>query len=294
MDAGVDMNDVKLLRAAIPPETNLLVGIPCNEKFVNTEFTFSFPQLVLPDCRVGFYISGKDTVFDMREEIAEKAIQGGFTHCVMLDVDMVYPPLTILRLLASGKDIVNGFSVTRTMPHDPIYSAWTEDDMFVGSDGRAYVRTWPTDNNTPQGNPLYGAQRVNIVGGAALCIKTDVFRKLADDDPYKRFFAWEEGMGEDVYFSRRCDNAGYELYTIADLIVKHIATFSVVPSYNHELKTWGVSYDNSPKTEKPHDVSERETETLKNMKETIDQAISGDVDEESDFAKSLGKLTRGE
>ena len=185
---------------------------------------------------------GPDLV-GMRTDAVVHALKHGHDRILMLDSDMVYRPETLTMLETAGVDVICGFSLDRGAPYRP---NWFVAPKTRVNDPYAFDRAWPTNTGDAAGEPLHGPQRAYVVGGAALYVRTDVFRRV----PRPWFqFEWKElsdgtrtRVGEDAWFSYQCRRAGVKLYCHVDLLIGHLVTMPVVPEYDVNRKEWRSKY----------------------------------------------------
>jgi hypothetical protein len=117
-----------------------------------------------------------------RNTIAERAVDGGFSHVLFIDSDMTFPQHTAKRLLKANKDII-GCNAAGRETGNPV----------ITTDINGEILNYVTDD----------IKEVDFIGMAVTLIKTDVFRKMKK--PW--FFAPpREGtnviISEDVAFCR--------------------------------------------------------------------------------------------
>jgi hypothetical protein len=217
----------------------VLIGVPLTWGHVPAEAARSLWCLDVPADNHVVFQDGV-SVAHMREEIARLGLEGGFSHVFMADADMVYPKDCLTTLLSSGVEVVCGFSVQRRPPHLP---------LFGRSSGKRYLfrPTWPTDSGEPAGVRVRGLHEAAVVGGCGLLVRTDVFRRL--ERPWFSLSAQTDDgqpVGEDVFFSQRCRDAGIPLHCHVDVIVGHLASVNLVPTWlptpgRWEIEVQGVS-----------------------------------------------------
>lgn len=180
----------------------IILGIPL-ERSVSyaDQVFFNFMQIA----------SQGPAMFDMpygridvtRNLMATALLQSTYTHVLMLDIDHKHP-LDIIQRLARWPlifpevKVVSGLNFRRGEPYDPV--AGTDYDI----DGkRAILTDWPE-----------GLFKVKEVGGGSLLVHREVFEQL--EPPW--FFnvydhVWENSYpGEDIGFSRKCAEAGIDVY----------------------------------------------------------------------------------
>lgn len=151
-------------------------------------------------------------VGDARNEIARRAVEGGFDYVLMVDSDVVPPRDAIAMLSSHGEDLVTGYYVRGTS-YDGLTNAvrlggeWrdchSERDFAEMRDG--------------------GASLVEVRGNGLGCAWMS--RRLLGFVKHPRFvftrFANGNGFGEDYYFCQRCREAGVRVYVDARVGCKH-------------------------------------------------------------------------
>jgi hypothetical protein len=202
-----------------------------NSGMVNVEFSASMDFMEKPPGSELIYISGGRTVAECRNMAVDEARRANCTHLLQVDTDMIYPQDTIYRLLAHDVDVVCGFSVTRKPPHMPI----------LGREGLTryqWTSSWPTVSGDPDDEEsLLGLTASTIVGGAALLVKMSVFDAL--EEPYfDTHIENGELVGEDIYFSQHCRDAGFDLWCDTELIVAHFCSGYIQPLYDNAQGRW--------------------------------------------------------
>ena len=129
-------------------------------------------------------------------------------NILFVDDDMIFPPDTLRRLLAHGKDIIGVLSNSRKLPLQPTVQLL---DGSVLKHGEA-----------PQ--ELF---QVKAVGGGVLLIDTKVFDKI--DQPYFSMKTHPNGytlMGEDSWFCERAAQKGIDVWCDPTILIKHIGDFT--------------------------------------------------------------------
>jgi hypothetical protein len=221
--------------------TTVLIGVPCSWSSIPTSF---FDSLLNLDFTKGSQFSRRNgpTVASMRNMLADEARQGGFSHVLMLDADMIYAPDTLLRLLQSNREVICGFSVMRTSPHIPLFNR-------PGADGEPYsMRTcWPTETGERKSSALTGhVHEVHCAGGAGLLIQCSVFEKMGDIGTryFKQGIEDSHGheIGEDMYFAAECHKLGIKHHMDTSVCVPHMTNTTVMPEFDTEVDQWKTRY----------------------------------------------------
>lgn len=169
---------------------------------------------------------------EARNHIFKMALDNNFTHVLLCDDDMAFPPDTLTRLMAHDKDVVTGLYLKRDFPHIPCLF-----DDVAGDEGYCKFMLL-TGDNVPKEELI----RVTNMGFGAVLIKTAIFDKLTEYEPF-----WvtlgeiqKDGWCDDVAFFNKCRKAGVELYCDMSLQVGHMTTVTIFPKYVNG--TWYTEY----------------------------------------------------
>lgn len=142
-----------------------------------------------------------------RNLIAKRAMEGGYSHVLMVDSDIVVPFDCIENLLSPAADIVLGFYRRRDDPESRF-------EMFRYGDG------WDLMGDAD----LDGRDRIEVKGGGFGCAMMDakVFAKLRF--PWFEYEQWNDGqiLSEDLHFSRVAANAGIKTYADTRVLCGHV------------------------------------------------------------------------
>ena len=172
-----------------------------------------------------------------RNELVQKALELGVTHCLFLDSDMVFPVTTLRRLLSHGVDIVGGTYIARKPPHV----------MHGKAEGGALLEDWAQTNAI---NPRE-LQRVDALPFGCMLVKTSVLANVAeasDDLPFQTplYYNTLAGKqlieGEDYFFCRRARELGHLVHLdwIISVNLRHLGQeafqIPVSPAVEQEKK----------------------------------------------------------
>jgi|10_taG_2_1085330.scaffolds.fasta_scaffold00175_23 hypothetical protein len=198
------------------PEFKVYVGVLSNQATVPAPFAESLAQMARPRGTIVEFVTGK-TPDVMRTKIAQKTVDEGFTHALMLDTDMVYPHSTIWDLLLADKDIVSGFCVGRTEDDLPIFLVQNDTDKWL------FNRRWPPSTE--------GVHEVGATGGCALMVKHQVFRQV----PRPWFVRTQKNanggrVSPDVYFSVVAREHGFRVHCHVKVRAHHLVEYGFVPT----------------------------------------------------------------
>lgn len=156
-----------------------------------------------------------------REKIVEAVLKSEhFDFIWWLDDDMVFPQDTLSRLLSHGKPVVTALAYQRREPYNPCIFDWSPlpkheqpiAPKSVVEVGGIYDHVHDVEHT--------GLRKVDGCGAACSLVDVDVYRKL--DEAGKRPWYSNKNFGEDLYFSRLCNEAGIPIYADTDLIIGHL------------------------------------------------------------------------
>lgn len=180
----------------------IAVGIPLERNVPYAGMTF-FNFLQIAAQGPAFLDIKYSRVDVVRNLMASALLQSDYTHLLMLDIDHVHP-IDIVQRLARWLlvypeiQVISGLNFRRGAPFDPV--AGTE---FYASGRRKTLTQWDP-----------GIIKVKEVGGASLLVAREVFTKIKPpwffniyDDVLMNSFP-----GEDIGFSRKCAEAGIDIY----------------------------------------------------------------------------------
>jgi len=158
------------------------------------------------------------------------------THLLFVDDDIIIPsPDTVLLMMsfleAKPASIVSGLYYNKSFPHFPLIM------NTILKDGRLRFSFPIADKEIKKGNS--SVLKVGVVPGGFLLVKREVFETLpwppfVYNAPEIRALCMdpdEHPPGEDVYFSLKTREAGYELFVDMRRPLLHYAPKFVGPSW---------------------------------------------------------------
>lgn len=154
-----------------------------------------------------------------RNEIVDVGLTLNATHVFFMDVDMVFPELTLSKLLSHNVPIVGGYY------HRKI-SGFLSNVFQYDENHNLIAKFFPKS----------GLVEVDAIGTGCMLINTDVFKQLPV--PYFNYeLAPDKNrlMTEDNVFCRNAQNAGIKIYCDTNIRCGHIGEMIVTPS-DHESK----------------------------------------------------------
>lgn len=199
------------------PAMRVLVAIPTFDAGIKPATFESVANLDWGDNDVSYRsISGYDCAL-ARQHIANEAVERGFDYVFMVDYDVVVPSDALTMLMEWDEPVMLGYYAHQgsfAPPH---------------GDGKTCLCKPPSYHDQFTGAELLalreaGEHKVPIRGGGLGCalIKVDVFSRL--QYPYFKFVVYGDRhgvLGEDLYFCKKCRDAGMKLYGDARVACGH-------------------------------------------------------------------------
>ena len=190
----------------------LLVAVPTTD-YVHAEFMNSLTGLETKLARDGVdfdeKIVGGTLVYIARNKLAARAIEGGYTHVIWLDSDMVFKPDIVDDLMFCGKEMVCGAFVSRRPPYGPCVYTSIEDPANM-----IQVTNFGTE-------PF----RVDGCGFATVLTSVELLRDV--EEKFGACFRPTEKYGEDLAFCDRVKQLGREIWCEPTVRPGHIAHIPV-------------------------------------------------------------------
>jgi len=186
--------------------------------FIPLERTMSYVDSVLPQF-MRIAQRGADFIWGEYSPVAIGRNKAGiqllgtyFTHILMLDIDHIHP-VDIVERLAKWVvaypeiKIVGGLNYGRRPPYDPCIAIKKENKWLIPT-------AWE------HGKLL----KVDMLGTGSILIDKRVFEDITPPWFENDFSMWETGYyaGEDTVFSRKCAEAGIEMFCDPDVCSPHI------------------------------------------------------------------------
>lgn len=195
----------------------LMIAIPTFDH-VQAIFMDRLIKLVnrLHDDGIDFQVEIKTgtLVHTARDALAGKAVQGGFTHVLWLDSDMVFEPELVDDLTFSGKSFVTGICHSRRPPYATCVFTDIQNDIA------RWEGPYPTDTFEIAG-----------CGMACVLMETQILKDVFNS--YLTCFTPLKNYGEDLAFCLRASGLGYKIYAEPSVRVGHIGQTIIYPE-DHE------------------------------------------------------------
>lgn len=157
-----------------------------------------------------------------REQLARACLDQGKDWLFFIDDDQVFQPNALTRLLSHNEPVVSALILQRGAPFLPTVFA------SKNNEGRFYH----LDLQSVGQDELVACIGI---GTGGLLIRADVLRLLDDGRPW---FVYSEEVGEDLYFSNRCREAGIQLLVDTGCRMGHLIPAAVIPAWLGDR--WGV------------------------------------------------------
>jgi len=189
----------------------ILIGATCYRTIlVRTAWSLIDTLKKYPQTEMAF----QDGVFvhENANKLVELAQQKKASHIFFVEHDIVFEPDALGQLLKADKDVVAAPYSGRRLPKEPlVYQQAANGELYMMS-----YDIWP--------NKLFKCYGVPT--GCTL-VKMSVFDKISK--PYFFFEYDKEGkmlMSQDIYFCKKVNSAGLEVWCDPEISVKHIGDFS--------------------------------------------------------------------
>lgn len=159
--------------------------------------------------RIGVFCPQSYSIDASRNLIVEHALEIGYDYIMWIDSDMILPKDTLVKLMAHDKDIVSG-----VYRHKLLFGEHVVAKRFVPDKKDTYADL--TIKEIQATNELI---EIDGVGFGCVLTKVDIFRHIK-----KPWFSYTPNMGEDIYFCRKAQKAGYKVWLDTSIICDHIGT----------------------------------------------------------------------
>lgn len=170
------------------------IGIPSGD-MVHADFAMTLATLCLNPGARTFIVNAKSSLVMVGRNHCVAAAQAAkATHLLFIDSDMTFPLDLIPRLLRHNKDIVGVVCSRRTPPFHPLGVTYEGECIHITS----------------------GLRRMKVLPTGCVMIRLNVFDKI--EKPYFNTVAEGDNiLGEDYFFAKKADAAGFELWCDGDL-----------------------------------------------------------------------------
>lgn len=200
----------------------LMIAIPCYDS-MHYAFTKRLVNLIrhlekMENVEFDVEIEGGTLVNFAREELVRKAINGGFTHVLWLDSDMIFEKDIVdkfIKLMDEEEcDLVSGLYRSRHGGSMPI--------LFKTLDPDERWDVYPTD----------APFAIEGCGFGCAMTTTEMMQKILDE--YGWCFMPTLKHGEDLAFCCRAKELGLKMMADPEVIVGHMGNAIIWPNRNSE------------------------------------------------------------
>ena len=195
--------------------TSVSILVPTRDT-VYSHFSYSLGNLIktttLMGIEVHLFFDASTILINQRENLINQAIEVKSEWALWLDSDMMFPPTTLLRMLAHNQDIVACNYMKRSYPFKSVAFMDTNDwESWVPLQSEDELLT------------------VEAIGMGCVLMRTSVFEKL--NRPYFEYtyqYQTKDWGGEDFTLFKKLNKLGYQVKVDTNLSneIYHIGTYA--------------------------------------------------------------------
>lgn len=196
----------------------ILIAIPCMS-MMHTRFVKCLISMRLPE-NTKVMMTENSLVYDARNTMVVKALEGGYSHIFWLDSDMTFQPDILYRLAEDAEqyDYVTALCFARRLPTKPILCksiTWEQTDNGVIHEA-IDMPDYPKD------------QLFEIAGsGSAAClVRTSLYEAVAERWKQAAYQPLQQ-LGEDYSFCWKLGQMGVKMACDSRIKVGHIGEIEV-------------------------------------------------------------------
>lgn len=200
----------------------IFIGIPSDKGWIRANAAKSYAANLLYLEQMGMYVNGDivsgECASNARAIIVEQAREWGADWIGMMDDDMVVNPDVFHKLIQRNVDVIIPTTTSRKPPFDPVIYDLVPADEPNGRFKNKYV---------PRFTLKRGLNKADGVGSGVILFKANIFDQImrpwfwtfpVQENEYGKI---DRATGEDLFFSTRARNFGFDLYYDGDLQVGH-------------------------------------------------------------------------
>lgn len=194
----------------------LMVAIP-SISYVNIQFVQCLMRFIqyLDSKKMDYSVEiiSDTLVYIARDKLAKRAIDGGFTHVLWLDADMVFKETIFENLKRNNKDIITGIYHGRRPPFRSVIfkSVWKNIDRWDGSE-------YPSE-----------VFEIGGCGFGCVLVKTEILKTMMQK--FSTCFFPFPTLGEDLAFCKRASDLEYKIYADPSIKLGHIGNIPIYPGF---------------------------------------------------------------
>lgn len=193
---------------------HLAIGIPLSFPWVPSSFFHSFIQMEKPNFTY-IYADSTGPIHELRNNIVEKAMAVGATRLLMCDVDQVYHPKTIPRLLSHKLPVVGALVHRRYPPFDSLMMKFVKIDE--NTNAFESIDDWEPG----------ALVEVDATGTGCIMFDMKVFRKISKPWFKAQYNPDGSPIGEDFGFCQELKMTGYKIFVDTSVPAGHLTTMIV-------------------------------------------------------------------
>ena len=190
-----------------------LICIPCMDTVPTTFFLSMMGLKKIGVCSFGNTMNS--LIYDARNQLAKRAVDGGYDRTLWIDSDMQFEPDLMERLSADldeGRDFVSGLYFTRRKEPKPVI--YQKCGIYrTDQDTRPIVEhfmDYPRDQ----------IFEIEACGFGAVMVKTELLDRVIKE--FGQPFAPIYGFGEDLSFCMRVQELGVPMYCDSRVKLGHV------------------------------------------------------------------------
>ena len=159
-------------------------------------------------------------IYMARDRLASKAVNGGFTHVLWLDSDMVFSDAIVEDLQFSGKSFVSGIAHGRRSP----FISCLFKSLDLSALERWELKDYPHDTFEVAG-----------CGMACVLMETKILNEVFLK--FNTCFMPLLSYGEDLSFCKRAVSLGYRIYAEPTVRLGHVGHLTIWPEDAERYKS---------------------------------------------------------
>lgn len=181
----------------------ILIGIPTSRE-IEIECAASLIGIKRKG-RIGVFAPNSYCVDASRNMIVEHALEMEYDYILWVDSDMIVPKEALLRFLKADKDIICGACSYKVLGcKEAVAKRLNKDGIFENI----------TLKEVREAKDLI---ELDATGFGCVLTKTEIFKKIP-----KPWFVYKPDFGEDVYFSVKAKECGYQIWLDPYVKLGHI------------------------------------------------------------------------
>ena len=206
-----------------------LVAVPCMD-MVQARFMHSLLNMERVG-EVSYEVEIGSLIYNARNNLLIKAMNGGYDRILWLDSDMTFSPGLLRKLskdIDNGCEFVSGLYCERKKPFKPTIFQMCQLD--VDADGH-----FKPTAETYMDYPKNSLSDIAACGFGCVLMTMDAVNKMAEKFG-KYLFMPVGGFGEDLSFCMRAHEAGFKFWCDSSVMLGHIGHIEIKPDSFDRLK----------------------------------------------------------